>query len=190
MDAAGGDAHQHVTDFHLRTVDQFALFDDAGSETGDVVFPVTVHARHLGGFAADQGAARLAAAFRHAGDNGFHLLGNIMAQRHIVEEEQRLGALRQHVVDAHRHRVDADGVVLVHGEGDLELRTHAVGAAHQDRLLVTEGRQVEHTAERPDAAHPTGALGRCHMLFDAPDHFVARFQAHACLFIINCHIVF
>ena len=33
-----------------------------------------------------------------------------------------------HVVDAHGHAVDADGVVLVQDHGDLQLGAHAVGA--------------------------------------------------------------
>ena len=30
----------------------------------------------------------------------------------VVEEEERLGAVRENVVDAHRHQVDSDRVVL------------------------------------------------------------------------------
>ena len=39
------------------------------------------------------------------------LLGHERADRDVVEEEQRLRALRRDVVDRHRDAVDADGVV-------------------------------------------------------------------------------
>ena len=51
-----------------------------------------------------------------------------LAAGEVVEEEQRLGALHQDVVDAHRDEVDADGVVAVERERELELGAHAVGA--------------------------------------------------------------
>ena len=65
----------------------------------------------LGGLAADQRAARLLAAGRDAlddvgGDRDVEPLADV-----VVEEEQRLGALHQDVVDAHRDEVDADRVV-------------------------------------------------------------------------------
>ena len=59
-----------------------------------------------------------------------------LAAGEVVEEEQRLGALHQDVVDAHRDQVDADGVVPVEREGELELGADAVGAGDQDRLAV------------------------------------------------------
>ena len=43
--------------------------DRADAETGKVVVAFRIHARHLGGFAADQRAAGLPAAVRDRGDN-------------------------------------------------------------------------------------------------------------------------
>ena len=189
MHAAGGDAHQDVAHLDLRAVDELALLHHARREAGDVVFVALVHTGHLGGLAAHERATRLAAAFGHAGDDGLDLGRDVVAQGHVVEEEEGLGALREHIVDAHGHGVDADGVVLVHRERDLELGAHAVGAAHQDRLLVAERSEVEHTAERADAAHGARAGGGGDVLLDAADHFVARFQVHACFFVRLCHIV-
>ena len=183
-------AHQHVAHFYFRTINEFAFLHDAGRKARDVVLAVRIHARHLGGLAADQRTARLPAAFRHTGHDGLHLFGDVVAQGHVVQEKERFRALRQHVVDAHGHGIDADGVVLVHRKRDLEFGAHAVGAAHQHRLLVAERSEVEHAAERADAAHPAGTLRRCHMLLDAPHHFVSCFQAYACLFIVDCHYFF
>ena len=87
------------------------LLDDADDEAGDVVLAVGVEARHLRGLAADQRAAVLAAAARDAGDD---LLGDVRRQpagREVVEEEQRLGALHEDVVDAVVDEVGADRVV-------------------------------------------------------------------------------
>ena len=87
------------------------FFHRADGEAGEVVFAGRVHAGHLGGLAADQRAAGLFAA---RGDALDHVGGGVdveLAAGEVVEEEQRLGALHQDVVDAHRHQVDADGVV-------------------------------------------------------------------------------
>ncbi len=162
--AARGDAHQHVAGPDLRTVDELRLLDDAHRETGDVVLALGVHARHLGRLAAHQRTARLTAAVGDARDDGLDLLGFVVPHGHIVEEHQRLGTLRQHVVDAHGHGIDADRVVLVHLEGQLELGSHAVGTAHEHRLLHLQGREVEHAAECTDVAHHAQARGRGHVL--------------------------
>ncbi len=133
--AARRDADQHVARGDLRAVDELLLLDDAHREAGDVVLAVGVHARHLGRLAAHERAARLTAALGDARDDRLDLPGFVVSHGHVVEELQRLGALRQHVVDAHGHGVDADRVVLVHLERQLELRAHAVGAAHEHRFL-------------------------------------------------------
>jgi hypothetical protein len=70
-----------------------------------------------------------------------------LPQAKVVEEEQRLGALHQDVVHAHRHEVDADGVVAVQLEGELELGADAVGAGDQHRLAVVSG--TSNSAPKP-----------------------------------------
>ena len=52
------------------------------------------------------------------------------------------------VVHAHRDQIDADGVVYASGERDLELRAHAVGAAHEHGIVDAAG----HTAHSGDPA--------------------------------------
>ena len=70
--------------------------------------------RHL---AAEQRAPRLAAALGDTGDELVDLLGDELADRDVVEEEQRLRALRGDVVDRHRDAVDADRVAAVRRAG-------------------------------------------------------------------------
>ena len=53
--------------------------------------------------------------------------GSSLPDRDVVEEEQRLGALADDVVDAHRDEVDADGVEAAGGLGDERLGADAVG---------------------------------------------------------------
>ena len=58
-----------------------------------------------------------AAAFGDTGDELVDLLGHERADRDVVEEEQRLGALGGDVVDRHRDAVDADRVAAVRRAG-------------------------------------------------------------------------
>ena len=57
--------------------------------------------------------------------------------------------MHQHIVDAHRDQVNADGVVHLPFEGQLELGAHAVGTAHQYRLAIALG----HLKQRAKAAN-------------------------------------
>ena len=70
-----------------------------------------------------------------------------LAGGEIVQEEQRLGALHQQVVDAHGDEIDADGVVPAGLDGDLELGADAVVGGDQDRVLEA-GRASGRTARR------------------------------------------
>ena len=55
--------------------------------------------------------------------------------RVIVEEEERLGALHDQVVGAHRDEVDADAVVLARLDRQLELGADAVVGGDQQRIV-------------------------------------------------------
>ena len=172
MRARRGDAQQHVAFADLGAVEQLRFFHRADGEAGQVVFAGAVHVGHFRGFAADQGAAGEFAAFGDAGDDGDGGVDVELAGGEIVQEEQRLGALHQHVVHAHADQVDADGVVAAQLLGQLELGAHAVGARDQHRLAVLAG-QVEQRAEAAQAAHhfrPEGALDQ---RLDALDEFIA-----------------
>ena len=82
-----------------------------------------------------------------------------MAGGVVVEEEQRLGALDDDVVDAHRHQVDADRVVDAGLDRHLELGADAVGARNQDGVLETCRLEVEQAAEAAQTAHHTRSVG-------------------------------
>jgi hypothetical protein len=124
-DVAGADAARSE---HLGAV------DDADGEGGEVVVAVGVEARQLGGLAAEQRAAGLATAVDDAADQRLDEVGGEHAAGDVVEQEQRLRAGDQQVVDAHRHEVDADRVVAVHGDRDQQLGADAIGAGHEHRL--------------------------------------------------------
>ena len=110
----------------------------------------------LGGLAADERAARLLAA---GGDALDDVGGDVDVEplaHEVVEEEQRLGALHEDVVDAHRDEVDADRVVAVERERELELGAHAVGAGDEHRLPVA----LRSSTSAPKPPMPASTSGR------------------------------
>ena len=128
MNAGGWQRDQHVARLHIFRIDHLVLIDHAHAEAGKVVLVHRVEARHLGGLAADQRAAGLNTAVRHALDDVRYLFRNIFAQGNIIKEDQGLCAAADDVVDAHCNAVDAHGVMLVQHEGNLQLGANAVGA--------------------------------------------------------------
>ncbi|KAG1249420.1 hypothetical protein G6F68_013345 [Rhizopus microsporus] len=172
MRAAGGQAQHDVARLDGLAVDDRGLFHRTHRKTGQVVFAVRVHARHFSGFAADQRAAGLGAA---VGDAAHDRRGGVdvqLAGGEIVQEEQRLGALHQHVVHAHGDQVDADRIVAVQLVGQLQLGAHAGGTRHQHRLAVLVG-QVEQGAEATQAAHHFRAEAALDQGLDPLDQLVA-----------------
>src|SRR3546814_10558507 len=109
----GRQGDQRIARGDFRAVDDLALFHYADAEAGQVVVFTLVHARHLGGFAADQ---RTAGQFAAGADAGHHGGGHVdveLAGGVVVEAEQRLGTTDHQVVDAHGDQVLADAVLLV-----------------------------------------------------------------------------
>ena len=136
MRPARGETEHHVARNDGPPVDDPVLLNDTDAESSEVVLALRIHAGHFGRFAADQGTAGHFATFGDALDDVRGDLLVELAASEIVEEEERLGALHQHVVHAHRDEVDADGAVAMEGEGELQLRAHAVGAGDKHGLLV------------------------------------------------------
>ena len=79
------------------------------------------------GFATKKRATRLYAPLGDASDNVGDMFRHNFAYRNVVLQKQGFGTADHKVINAHGHQVDADGVVLVHGLGDGEFGSHAVG---------------------------------------------------------------
>ncbi len=128
MRPARGETEHRVARRDRTPVDDALLLDHANAEAREVVFPLGIHAGHLGGLAADKRAAGELAAL---GDALHHLGRDFvveLAAGEVIEEEERLGALAQHVVHAHGDEIDAHRVMTVQREGKLQLGAEAVGA--------------------------------------------------------------
>ena len=189
MDSCGGDSDKDVPYFDLGSVNELALLDNTRGVTGDVIFPVLVHSRHLRGLTSDEGTPSLATTFRHSGNYSLNHFGTGLPLGHIVQEHKRFRTLGQHVIDAHSHGINTYCVVLVHSEGYLQFGTNAIGSAYQDRLLDIQCGEVEHPAESTDIAHNSQPRGRGDVLLDSSHNIVARFQANARLLVVNCHSI-
>ena len=81
------------------------------------------------------------------------------------------------IVDAHRHQVDADGVVTAGRSSHHGLGAHTVGGGHQHRVGVARRGGVEETPESAQAPHHTGPMGGRHRRSDATHRFLAGVDA-------------
>ena len=107
-------------------------------------------------------------------DDLVDLVGHELADRDVVEEEQRLGALRGDVVDRHRDAVDADRVAAVGDAGDQRLRADAVGRRDEQRIAVALPVEREQPAEAADVADDLGPERRADVRLDELDRLLAR----------------
>ena len=151
MHTRGGQRQHHVARTNRFAVDDALLVHNADGEARKVVVVLRHHAGMLRRFTADERGFRLHAAFRHARDDGRDFLRHILAAGDIIKEEQRLRAAANHVVDAHRHAVNADGIMLVKQHGDFQLRANAIRAGNEHRLFHARRVQRKQAAEAADA---------------------------------------
>ena len=179
MQAARGEAEHDVAGAMSVRGSSCVALGGADREAREVVVAVGIHAGHLGRLAADQRAAGAAAALGDAGDDAPAGLDLELAGREVVEEEQRLGALHDDVVDAHRDQVDADRVGDAGLDRDLELGADAVGAGDQDRVLEAGRLEVEQAAEAAQPAHHAAPVGAPGERLDVLDQGVAGIDVDA-----------
>ena len=179
MHAGGGQAEDPVAGLEIGPRQQRAALGSAHREAGEVVILLGVHARHLGGLAADQRAAGLDAAIGYAADDLDADLRIELAGGVVVEEQQRLGALHDQVVDAHRHEIDADRRMQPALDRDLDFGADAVIGRDQDRIAEAGGLEVKQPAEPADLGiGPRPARG-AHQRLDLVDHRIAGIDVDA-----------
>ena len=177
--AGGLHTQQHVPGLQAGAVHNLFLVHNAHGEARQIVIVGSHHAGVFGSLPADEGAAGLNAAFRHAGYDLGDLLRKVLPTGDVVQKEQGLSAAAHHVVDAHGHGVDADGVVLIQQHGDLQLGAHTVGAGDQHRLLHAGKVRGEQAPKPPDAGDHPGDHRALDVLFHQLYGFVPRGHVHA-----------
>jgi hypothetical protein len=72
------------------------------------------------------------------------------AGREVVQKEQGFRSAHCNVVDAHSDEVDADRVVAVHQEGDLQFSADAIGTGYQHRIFILFALKTEQAAKAPE----------------------------------------
>ena len=99
--------------------------------------------------------------------------------RVIIEEEQRLGALDDEVVGAHRDEVDADAVVTPGFDRELELGADAIVGGDEQRVGIAGCLEVEEAAESAEFGIRTGPRGRAREGSDRLHQRIAGLDRHA-----------
>ena len=179
MEAVGGEADDDVARFDAAAVDHFLAIHHADDGSREVVFAGLVHAGHLRGLAADEGASAGLAGFGKAGEQLFKHGGFQFFRADVVEKEQRARAEHGDVVDAMVHQVLAHGVMASGGEGDLQFRAHAVHAGDEHRIAHPFEIRAEEAAEAADLAEHFRPVRDLHHVVDAALDGVAEIDVHA-----------
>ena len=135
-----------------RAVDQVVAVDEAHDRAAEVELLVAVDPRQLGRLAAEDRAAGGAADVGGALDELRDLLRVDRVRGDVVEEEERLGARRQDVVDPVRGEVGAAPAELPGAARQHELRADGVGRGGEQAPLVDR----EEPGERAEAPTTAG----------------------------------
>ncbi len=173
MRPGGCQAQDHVPGLNRAAVEQLCPVHDTDAETGQVEIAWCIHAGHLCRLPAQQRTAGLTASFGHACHDGGAGLYVQLACREVVEEEQRLGALHQHVVHAHSHQVDAHRIQAPEVDGQPQFGAYTVGTRNKNGVLVGGSIELEQATEAADAAEHAPTVSRGNQRFDSVYQFIA-----------------
>ena len=145
VNTRGGQADDaQVRDNDLRK--DVLLGDGTDSETSEIVLTIGVHVGHFSlrpllaertayGFTTNESAVGLLATITDTLDDHRSNADIQSSGSKVVQEEERLSALGDNIVDGHSNEIDTDGVVLVHGEGELGSEKDPAG--HTFNLVPT-----------------------------------------------------
>ena len=136
VQARGGEAEDNVPRLAARSVDQIRSPDEADARSGEVELSFAVDPWELGGLSAEDRTAGLAADGRGALDEVGDLLEVEAARSHVVEEEERVGARGDDVVDAVGGEIAAGVPQAAGAPRERDLRPDAVGRRHEEPLVV------------------------------------------------------
>ncbi len=168
MHSRGRQPDDCVSDLDARAVDQALALDDPDAGAGEVELVVLVDPGKLCGLPADECDSRLAANLRRPLDELCHLLEVDPVRGDVVEEEERIGAAREDVVDAVRGEVGAAVAQRASCAREDQLGADGVRGGGQQAGLV----ERMQPRERAEAGRAGGLDSRAEALDDG----VARRQ--------------
>ena len=185
--AGGGESHDDVALRDLGAVDDRVPGDDSHARACKVELVLLVDTWQLGRLAADQGDAGSPAHVGRPLDELDDLAGVDGVRGHVVQEDERIGAARDDVVDAVGGEIGAAVAKRAPAAGEHELRAHRVGGRRQQPPVV-ERMQAGERAEaggaggldgRPQAFDDVGALldGDTGVVVRPPGHVASLFSA-------------
>jgi glyoxylase I family protein len=125
-----------VTGRATRAVDHAVAVDDADAGAGEVELAVAVDARQLCRLAADEHASCRATDLRRALDELGDLLQLDPFRGDVIEQEQRLGAAAENVVDAVRREIHPRPAQLSRTPREHQLRADTVRRRREEPRLV------------------------------------------------------
>ena len=176
MDSRRGKAQNDVALGGARAVDEVGPIDEADDRPAEVDLLVAVDPGQLSRLAAEDRASRRAAHLGRPLDELDDLLRLDRARSDVVEEEERLGARGEDVVDAVRGEVGAAPAKPTRAPAEDELRADGVGRGGEQAPLVD---RVE-TGERAERADHGVRPGRVDGRAKAVDDGLGRRERDPC----------
>lgn len=149
MNAVGRQPEDDIARGNGRPGQNAAALHRSHRKAGKIIIPVGVKSRHFRGFTADQRTPGLPASGGNPADDRPRLFHGEPGGGIIIQEEQGLSALDHQVVDAHGDQVDADRVVPITRDGQLQLGADTIGRGDEQRIGEAGRPQIE---QRPEAA--------------------------------------
>jgi hypothetical protein len=180
MQPGGWQAEDDVTLGDIAARQDLAALHRAHCEPGEIVVARAIKAGHLGRLPADQGTAGLEAPCCDPGHHVDARPGRKLSGCEVVEKEQRLRSLNDEIVHGHRDEIDADRVVYVGFDGDLELGADAVIGGDEDGVVEPAGLEVEQAPETTDLGIGAGSSRGAHQGLDGLDERIARIDVDPC----------
>src|SRR5271165_6571041 len=172
MYPGGGQSEHRVAGLETGTRQKRPPLGGPDCETRKIKVTRRVETRHFGRFTADQRAAGLGAPIGYSFDDDRR---DVLVERpgsEVIQEKERLSALDDDIVYAHRNKIDSNRIVYAAFDRDLDLGADAIVGCDENRVGKTSGPEIEEAPESAQFGVGAGATGRPGQRLDTLDETV------------------
>ena len=183
---------QDVAGLACASIDKIRFIDDADREAGQIIFTGCVEPGKLA-VSPPTSEPGLPAALDDSLD---YLQRNLLfkvSAGEVVQEEEWAGAGRQVVVDAHRDKIDSDGVVNSGHERQFQFGADPVRSGNQQRAFHSKHVGGDGGGKSADTGNNFGSDGGFDHPSDCGGEFIPGIDIDPGLFVrqfLHCHRVF
>ncbi len=174
-----GKSNQDISHANPRAIHDSGIIGDSYTESGDIIFSITIHVGHFCRFTTQQRATGLFAAVCYARNDLSRPVDIKLSSGKIIKKKKRTRPLDKNIIGTHGHKINTYRIMSVKGKREFELCAHAVSRGDKYRFTHSGKIRFEQTAKPSDIGQNTMDMRFRNNGFDARNKGIAGVDVYS-----------